>query len=260
VKNRHLHDEPDAAEGVASGNLATALRNRLTVILGQINHLAEEGALEERAALSEIAEALRDSLETDLQDSRGARHVLGDTLVALQLLLATDPDMTSLRPGLLDEVDAAIPLLRRLADDRGGMMRPRPDPAAKTDAAPVESAELLVVEDEDLVRATTCRTLRGRGYTVIEAASGDEAILRYRQCWREIDLVLLDMVMPGMSGSEVYQRLREINPDVRVLLVSGHVLASEAQTVVDDGARGFVQKPYTAAELADQVALVLGMQ
>ena len=70
---------------------------------------------------------------------------------------------------------------------------------------------------------------------------------------KEIDLVILDMIMPGISGGETFDRLREINPGIKVLLSSGYSINGEAQTIMDRGCNGFLQKPFRLANLSRKV-------
>jgi CheY-like chemotaxis protein len=95
------------------------------------------------------------------------------------------------------------------------------------------------------------------GYTVIEAKSGREAIERYSRHQDEIDLVLLDMVMPEMGGGEVYDRIKALNATVKVLLASGYSLEGKAREIMKRGCDGFIQKPFSLAELADRVKSIL---
>jgi two-component system cell cycle sensor histidine kinase/response regulator CckA len=106
------------------------------------------------------------------------------------------------------------------------------------------SETVLVVEDEESVRALLRRILKEGGYTVLLAANGAEAVERYAERSTEIDLVVLDIIMPQMGGRETYERLREINPEVKVLLSSGYSENGQAQDILAAGARGFLQKPY----------------
>ena len=80
---------------------------------------------------------------------------------------------------------------------------------------------ILLIDDEEVVLIVTRRILRMLGYTVVTASSGSEAIEIYRSRQDEISLVILDMIMPGMSGREVFERLKRINACVRVILSSG---------------------------------------
>jgi CheY-like chemotaxis protein len=97
------------------------------------------------------------------------------------------------------------------------------------------------------------RILQHLGYQVTLAESGLRALEIYRQERDRIDLVILDMLMPAMGGAETFQKLKEIDPGVRVLLSSGYSLDGEAQQAMAAGARGFIQKPYRLAVLSYKV-------
>jgi two-component system, cell cycle sensor histidine kinase and response regulator CckA len=116
------------------------------------------------------------------------------------------------------------------------------------------SGTILVVDDDRLVRRAVASTLRGLGYMTFEAASGREAVDLYRQHHARIRAVVLDMIMPGMGGSATFRAMREVDPEVAVLLMSGYTLNEDVQTLLDLGARGFVMKPYSVETLARSLA------
>jgi CheY-like chemotaxis protein len=118
-------------------------------------------------------------------------------------------------------------------------------------ARPVGSGTILVVDDDATVRRALARSLGLFGYQAIEAASGAEAVDLYRARRSEIRAVLLDMVMPGMSGRSTYLALREIDPDVSVILMSGYTLNDQVQEILDLGVKAFVTKPHSADHLAE---------
>jgi two-component system cell cycle sensor histidine kinase/response regulator CckA len=120
------------------------------------------------------------------------------------------------------------------------------------------SGAVLLVDDEDGVRMVAGRILQQLGYQVLSAESGRRALEIYRQERDRIDLVILDMLMPGMGGAETFQQLKGVDPKVRVLLSSGYSVDGEAQEVMAAGARGFIQKPYRLAVLSHKVAEALG--
>jgi CheY-like chemotaxis protein len=116
-------------------------------------------------------------------------------------------------------------------------------------AEPHRQLSVLYIDDEDVLRKTAEVVLRQLGHTATLAGSGAEAQRIYAAKWQDIDLVILDIVMPGMSGRETFDALRAINPDARVLLSSGYSVDSEAQELLRRGAKGFIQKPFTIEEL-----------
>lgn len=116
---------------------------------------------------------------------------------------------------------------------------------------------ILVVDDEDIMRNVLRRMLERSGYTVILAGNGEEGIALYRERMSEIDAVILDMSMPGLSGRETFRVLKDMNPDVSVVIVSGFRQEDDFQAMLREGAVSFMQKPFTAAELVDRLCGVL---
>ena len=91
------------------------------------------------------------------------------------------------------------------------------------------------------------------------ASSGEEALKLYSETGARYDLVILDMVMPHLSGSEVFFKLQEINPQVRVLISSGYSSEGVVQKILDEGGLDFIQKPFTIEELSKKVRKCLDM-
>jgi PAS domain S-box-containing protein len=112
---------------------------------------------------------------------------------------------------------------------------------------------ILLVDDEVVITEVTGRLLKELGYTTITAGNGEEAIAIYIQRHADIDLAIIDMIMPGMSGSETFDQLKAINPSVRVILSSGYSLNGKAQAIMDKGVRAFLQKPYRFHDLAQKI-------
>jgi PAS domain S-box-containing protein len=119
------------------------------------------------------------------------------------------------------------------------------------------SETILLVEDEKMVLEVSKQLLESLGYRVYEAGSGQEAIAVYMEKRNEIDLVILDMIMPGISGGEVFDRLREINSDIKVLLSSGYSITGQAQEILDRGCNGFLQKPFQFEEFSQKIRSIL---
>ena len=115
----------------------------------------------------------------------------------------------------------------------------------------------MVVDDEQVVREVTATALRDGGYEVDAFESGPAALAHYERAWRETDVVILDLVMPEMSGRDVFLALQKVNPAVRAILVTGFSLNGEAQSILDEGAKGFLQKPFRVDELIETVERVL---
>jgi len=124
--------------------------------------------------------------------------------------------------------------------------------------APALGARILLVEDESAVRDMGVKLLERMACQVTTVRSGREAIAVYRERFAQIDVVILDLVMPEMSGKDTFHHLRQINPDVVAILASGYTLDGEVQAILDSGARAFIQKPFRAADLNRKLAEVLG--
>jgi signal transduction histidine kinase/CheY-like chemotaxis protein len=116
---------------------------------------------------------------------------------------------------------------------------------------------ILLVEDDPAVRAVAERILRAQGYEVVVAGGPEPALTRARTFERTIHMVLTDVIMPGMSGKECFDRLREIRPDLRVLYMSGYTDSAITNRGVLNPGTQFIQKPFTIEKLARKVREVL---
>ncbi len=116
---------------------------------------------------------------------------------------------------------------------------------------------ILVVDDEPANMEVTKEILEILSYNVKTACNGSEAVAIYQEQREEIELIILDMIMPGMGGGETFDRLKQINPDVRVLLSSGYSLEGQAKDILNRGCLGFIQKPYKIEELAGKIQNIL---
>jgi PAS domain S-box-containing protein len=126
------------------------------------------------------------------------------------------------------------------------------------EAEPASGLEtILLVDDEEVITDVTGRLLRELGYTIKTAANGEEAIKIYAEAHADIDLVIIDMIMPGISGSDTFDRLKAINPSIRAILSSGYSLNGKAQDIMNKGVRAFLQKPYRLSDLARKIREVL---
>ena len=116
---------------------------------------------------------------------------------------------------------------------------------------------ILLVDDEALVINVGVQLLKKLGYTVLEAQSGREAIKIFMEGNHAIDMVILDMVMPDMSGGEVYDRIKRIDSNVKVLLSSGYSIDGQATEILKRGCEGFIQKPYSMEDFSKKIREVL---
>ncbi|MGZ8450169.1 MAG: PAS domain S-box protein [Candidatus Deferrimicrobiaceae bacterium] len=116
---------------------------------------------------------------------------------------------------------------------------------------------VLLVDDEESLVALGARMLEDLGFTVLTASDGLQAVERYRERGKEIDLVLMDLTMPRMDGVEAFGELRRLNPDVRVVLASGYSHADVASRFAGKGLSAILQKPYTLLRLRESLAVLL---
>ena len=116
---------------------------------------------------------------------------------------------------------------------------------------------LLLVDDEDLFIGVGEPMLKTLGYEVLVARSGREAVEIYKDNQDGVDMVVLDMTMSGMSGGETYDRLKEINPGIKVLLSSGYSVEGQATEILNRGCNGFIQKPFSISELSEKIGEIL---
>lgn len=123
-------------------------------------------------------------------------------------------------------------------------------PAAMALPRALHKEQILVVDDEEVVRTVAVKALANLGYRVLDVADPVEALALYQQSWSSIDLVLIDMMMPRMNGEELLDHMHAINPSVRAILMSGYG-ASDA--TASSCFVAFIPKPYTLEELAVQV-------
>ncbi len=119
------------------------------------------------------------------------------------------------------------------------------------------SETVLVVEDEEMVRNLTCRMLRSRGFSVLEAANGGEALALCARHRGKIHLVLSDVVMPHMSGRQLAERLHDVRPDLPVLFMSGYTDDAIVRHGVLESETDFIQKPYSPDALVQRIREIM---
>ena len=131
------------------------------------------------------------------------------------------------------------------------------NPNSDTETPVHGRGKILVVEDEEVVRKLAKEILGWLGYDTVTVCDGVEAVEYYGGNNNDIDLALIDLNMPRMGGRECYQRMKEINPNLRAVLSTGYSRDGAAQEILDDGVQGFVQKPFQASQLSEAIALAL---
>jgi two-component system, cell cycle sensor histidine kinase and response regulator CckA len=122
------------------------------------------------------------------------------------------------------------------------------------------SETILLVDDEELIRDIVSRNLKKAGYEVITASHGKEAIDIYERRGSEIDLALLDLIMPEMGGKQCLEGLLSLNPSVKVVIATGYSASGPTKEALQAGARGFVNKPYEMRQMLEVVREALDQE
>ena len=112
---------------------------------------------------------------------------------------------------------------------------------------------ILLIDDEQMIIKVGEELLVELGYKVLTAESGHAAIELYKKNAEKIDLVIMDMIMPGMGGGETYDHLKRIKPDIKVLLSSGYSINGQASEILERGCDGFIQKPFNINQLSEKI-------
>ncbi len=157
------------------------------------------------------------------------------------------------RGGLQVETGLGVGTTFRLAFPITSSERPPSAEREIVQEVNVADQVILVIDDEEPVRTAVTDILELAGLSVLTAANGAEGVAAYRALHTTIGLVLLDLSMPGLSGDEVFQRLREIDPDVRVILSSGYDEQEVARRFGGQGYTAFIQKPYDDVTLLNVI-------
>jgi CheY-like chemotaxis protein len=119
------------------------------------------------------------------------------------------------------------------------------------------SETILLVDDEEVVLEVAKEMIKTLGYTVLTASNGADAVQVYQAMGDQIDMVILDMIMPGMGGAETYERLTVLDRKVKVLLSSGYSIDGKATDILNKGCDGFIQKPFNLKKLSQKIRDVL---
>ena len=119
------------------------------------------------------------------------------------------------------------------------------------------SETVLLVDDEDMIIEVGQPMLEKMGYNVLIARGGKEALEIYQKNEQEIDMVILDLIMPDISGGDTYDKLKEIDPEIKVMLSSGYSIDGHTSEILERGCNGFIQKPFNIRKLSQKIREIL---
>ncbi len=153
------------------------------------------------------------------------------------------------RTPLGSKFSVSLPITKELAVGNTEIERP---------SAPVAKSKgtVLLIDDEDLVRSSMAALLRSLGYETFCATSGDEAIEIYKTAINMFDVVILDMMMPGMSVENCVRKLKELRPELQIVLTSGYGLSDLAARLMSTGVDSFLQKPCPISDLSETLSKI----
>ena len=122
-----------------------------------------------------------------------------------------------------------------------------------------EKGTILVVDDEELVLDVEVTLLQRIGYKTLMACNSREACQLFKDKNEQIDLVILDMIMPDENGATTYKRLKKIDPDVKVLIATGYYKDGNVEEILNDSQTGLIMKPFKIGEFADKIDSILSL-
>ncbi|MEW5248760.1 hybrid sensor histidine kinase/response regulator [Microbulbifer sp. 2201CG32-9] len=133
---------------------------------------------------------------------------------------------------------------------KGGTAKTRPRSPSHYDR---RKLKIMLVDDEPIVHSYSKTLFEMHGHQVVCFGSAEEALNHYREHCQNIDLVILDMIMPGMDGQQLFSRLKDLNPNIKAILSTGYSLDSQLQEVLADGILDCIQKPFTYEQLQERI-------
>jgi len=119
------------------------------------------------------------------------------------------------------------------------------------------TGSILVIDDESVVRSAATDILTELGYSVETASDGLDGVRNYKDGYQKYDLVILDIIMPKLNGSDTFNELKKINPNIKALICSGYAMNAVAARILENGAKSFIQKPFDVTKLSKAVADIL---
>ena len=207
-------------------------------------------------------------LHSAANDLNNLLQVISESSKALEPMCESSPEGMRYFAFLRTSLDRAKLVTAQLSARLGGQPMPAADSTNEAAAAPRRSGApidnpagtrelILIIDDEALIVTLAKRMLTDAGYRVVTSAEPFQALEIFKQLKDEVDLVILDFTLPIMDGSEVFDALRKITPNVAVMLSSGFAEQDKVRAMLSQGLRGFLPKPYTQEKLLAQVRSTL---
>jgi len=213
-------------------------------------------------------------LQTAANDLNNLLQVISESSSVLEPMCESSPEGMRYFAFLRTSLDRAKSVTSQMATRLGGHLHHLSETvfvAAPAHAAPQAARHstvaidnpagtkelILIIDDEALIVAIVKRMLTDAGYRVVTSSEPFQALEIFKQLKDEVDLVILDFTLPIMDGSEVFDALREIKPQVAVMLSSGFAEQEKVRAMLSQGLRGFLPKPYTQEKLLSQVRSTL---
>ena len=215
-------------------------------------------------------------LQANVNSLNNLLQVIADSAGHLEPACQGRPDSLKYFEFLRSSLERATEISKQLSARLGGMAQPGaevakpaplpavPEPAPGPAAAGIEIINpsstrelILLIDDEPMITALVAEMLANAGYRVITCLEPFRALDIFKKLKSEIDLVILDYTLPIMDGSEVFDELKVIRPDVAVMLSSGFAEQEKVRAMLARGLQGFLPKPYTETKLLDQVRSTL---
>ena len=129
--------------------------------------------------------------------------------------------------------------------------------SAKISDLPKGSETILIVDDQETIWDFLIEALQKLGYSVLLAENGEDAVEIYKSNPGQVDLVLLDMIMPKLGGHKTFYQIKSLDPEAKILLSSGYVSEEEVNDLLTQGAKGFLPKPHRIKTLAFEIRKIL---
>ena len=211
-------------------------------------------------------------LQTAANDLNNLLQVISESSKAIQPMCEASPEgmryFAFLRTGLERAKNVTAQLAARLGGQPQAAATPASAPPPAQSSAPQRPTVaidnpagtkelILIIDDEALIVTLAKRMLTDAGYRVVTSAEPFQALEIFKQLKDDVDLIILDFTLPIMDGSEVFDALRKIKPNVAVMLSSGFAEQEKVRAMLSQGLRGFLPKPYTQEKLLSQVRSTL---